>query len=118
MRVAFVVFNQITALDFIGVYDPITRLKTMNLMPELSWDICALSETIVDDKGLIFTATEVAKSLEKYDLLVVPGGLGTRTLIDDRAFIAWLKTSTSCQLKTSVCTGALLLGAAGFLQGR
>jgi cyclohexyl-isocyanide hydratase len=39
-------------------------------------------------------------------------------LVDDAGFIAWLKTSAPCELKPSVCTGSLLLGAAGFLEGR
>jgi len=48
----------------------------------------------------------------------VPGGFGTRTLIKDKGFIEWLKTAAACELKTSVCTGSLLLGAAGFLKGK
>ncbi len=107
-----------TALDFVGVYDPVTRLKSMGLMPELSWDVCAYSEEVADDRGLAFTPAEVGESLHSYDLLIVPGGFGTRTLVDDAGFIAWLKTSAPCELKASVCTGSLLLGAAGFLEGR
>ncbi|WP_347276220.1 DJ-1/PfpI family protein [Coleofasciculus sp. FACHB-542] len=42
--------------------------------------------------------------------------MGTRNLVDDPELIAWLKTSASCQFKVSVCTGSLLLGAAGFLE--
>jgi cyclohexyl-isocyanide hydratase len=51
-------------------------------------------------------------------MLVVPGGFGTRTLQHDRSYIDWLQTARPVPLKVSVCTGALLLGAAGFLQGR
>jgi cyclohexyl-isocyanide hydratase len=60
----------------------------------------------------------VGEPLDSYDLLVVPGGMGTRKLQHDRAFVDWLKSARSARLKTSVCSGALLLGAAGFLQGR
>jgi transcriptional regulator GlxA family with amidase domain len=118
MKIAFIIFNNMTALDFIGVYDPLTRLKSMGFMPELTWDICAYSQQVMDDKGLIFIPTTVAASLDSYDLLVVPGGFGTRSLVDDVAFIKWLQTANSCKLKTSVCTGSLLLGAAGFLKGK
>ena len=45
----------------------------------------------------------------------VPGGFATRTLQYDAAFIRWLQTAADCPLKASVCSGALLLGAAGFL---
>ena len=39
MRIAFVIYDGMTSLDFIGVYDPVTRLKTMGFMPDLEWDI-------------------------------------------------------------------------------
>jgi cyclohexyl-isocyanide hydratase len=60
----------------------------------------------------------VGRDLGGYDVLVVPGGFGTRALIKDADFIRWLQTSGPVALKASVCTGALLLGAAGFLRGR
>jgi cyclohexyl-isocyanide hydratase len=107
-----------TALDFVGVYDPVTRLKSMGLMPELNWDLCAYTEKVTDDRGLGFAPTVVGEPLGTYDLLIVPGGFGTRTLVHDVSFIGWLKTSAPCVLKASVCTGSLLLGAAGFLAGR
>ena len=118
MKAAFIIFDRMTALDFVGVYDPLTRLKSMGLMPGFGWDICAHSKEVADDKGLAFTPTRVGESLRGYDLLIVPGGFGTRELVDDAGFIAWLKTSAPCELKASVCTGSLLLGAAGFLEGR
>jgi cyclohexyl-isocyanide hydratase len=48
----------------------------------------------------------------------VPGGFGTRTLQHDDTFMRWIKTAANVPLKVSVCTGALILGAAGFLKGR
>ena len=118
MKVAFVIFNRMTALDFVGVYDPVTRLKAMGLLPQLSWDICAYTKEVTDDKGLAFTPTKVGEPLRSYDLLIVPGGFGSRELVDDAPFIEWLRTAAPCELKASVCTGSLLLGAAGFLEGR
>ncbi|OMP67847.1 DJ-1/PfpI family protein [Domibacillus epiphyticus] len=118
MKIAFVLFHHVTALDFVGVYDPVTRLKTMNVIPDLEWDICAFTEEIVDGTGLQFTPTRVRESLDQYDLVIVPGGFGTRTLRNDAPFIEWLKTAKNCKMKASVCTGSLLLGAAGFLEGK
>jgi len=118
MKTAFVIFDQMTALDLIGVYDPLTRLKSMNLMPEFAWEFCAFSPEVFDDKGLRFEVSRVAEPLDRYDLVVVPGGFGTRTLQHDRDFIDWLRTAGPVKLKASVCTGALLLGAAGFLAGK
>src|SRR5215207_2069778 len=107
-----------TALDFVGVYDPLTRLSTMGFREDFAWDVCALTDEVGDHTGLRFAPTRVGDALDAYDLLVVPGGYGTRELIEDEAFLAWLRTAASCKLKTSVCTGSLLLGAAGFLEGR
>lgn len=118
MKIAFAIFNGMTTLDFIGIYDPLTRLKTMGFMPDLEWDICAHTDRVKDDRGLTIVPTEVQEPLHSYDLLVVPGGYGTRTLIQENNFIEWIKTAEPGKLKVSVCTGALLLGAAGFLKGK
>ena len=118
MKIAFVVFNGLTTLDFIGIYDPLTRLKTMGFMPDLEWDICAYTDIVKDDRGLIMVPTAIQEPLQSYDVLVVPGGYGTRTLVHDKNFIEWIQTAEPCKLKVSVCTGALLLGAAGFLKGK
>lgn len=118
MRIAFVVFDGMTVLDFIGIYDCLTRLKSMGFTPNLSWEICARSEFVSDDRGLRLSSSCRDRSLDGYDLLVVPGGFGTRALQHDGEFIEWLQSASSSPLKVSVCTGALLLGAAGFLRGK
>ena len=116
MRTAFVVFDRMTALDFVGIYDPLTRLHSMGFLPDFAWAVCAQTQEVTDDRGLRLHATAVGGSLAAYDLLVVPGGVGTRPLMRDPTFLAWLRTAAPVPLKVSVCTGALLLGAAGFLQ--
>jgi transcriptional regulator GlxA family with amidase domain len=118
MKMAFVLFHRLTVMDFIGVYDPLTRLKSMGLMADVEWDLCALTKEVTDGKGLCLAATAVGRPLAAYDLLVVPGGMGTRTLQHDRTFIDWLRSSEPVKVKASVCTGSLLLGAAGFLKSR
>jgi cyclohexyl-isocyanide hydratase len=118
MKAAFVVFDRMTSLDFIGFYDPVTRLRSMQIMSDFEWRVCAVRRSVADDRGLRMEADTVAEPLDSYDLLFVPGGFGTRALRNDREFVDWLKTGGSARLKVSVCTGALLLGAAGLLQGR
>jgi len=118
MKAAFVVFDRMTSLDFIGFYDPVTRLKSMKIIDDFEWRICSTTQHVVDDRGLRYEADAVNEPLGSYDMLVVPGGHGTRDLQHDPRFIDWLKSAHSVPLKVSVCTGALLLGAAGFLQGR
>ena len=118
MKIGFVIYNNMTALDFIGVFDPLTRLKTMQFMTDVSWEICAYTEEVVDIAGLRFTPEKVGQSLGRYEMLVVPGGFGSRKLIKDGGFLNWIKTAVRCPLKVSVCTGSLILGAAGFLEGK
>jgi cyclohexyl-isocyanide hydratase len=107
-----------TSLDFVGFYDPVTRLKSMKILDDFEWRICAMTSRVVDDRGLRIEADAIAEPLGAYDMLFVPGGFGTRTLQHDERFVEWLKTAYPARIKVSVCTGALLLGAAGFLRGR
>jgi transcriptional regulator GlxA family with amidase domain len=121
VKAAFVVFDRMTHLDFIGFYDPVTRLSSMNIIPAFEWRICSNKPRVADDRraaGLTMIPDSVMEPLEGYDLLFVPGGMGTRTLQRDGEFVEWIKTAAPVKLKVSVCTGALLLGAAGFLRGR
>lgn len=118
MKAAFIVFDGMTALDFIGFYDPITRLKSMRIMDDFEWRICSMTPHVTDDRGLRLDANTANEPLDAYDMVVVPGGFGTRKLRHDANFVAWLKTASTIPLKVSVCTGALLLGAAGILKGR
>ena len=118
MRVAFIIYDGMTALDFVGVYDALTRLGTMRFVADFTWDVCALTAEVTDGSGLRVGASRVGGSLGEYDWVIVPGGFGSRTLAKDEAFIAWLQTAAACKLRASVCTGSVLLGAAGFLKGK
>lgn len=118
MKIAFIIFNKMTTLDFIGIYDPVTRLKSMGFIPDLTWDICAYTSDIADDKGLKIIPSKVKEPLNSYDLIIIPGGYGTRELKNDVEFINWIKTASQVKLKVSVCTGSIILGAAGFLAGK
>src|SRR4029078_9997117 len=95
MKAAFIVFDGMTALDFIGFYDPITRLKTMKIIEEFAWNVCALQSEVTDDRGLTLKADTVGGTLEHYSMIVVPGGFGTRKLQHDEAFMRWIKTGAT-----------------------
>lgn len=118
MKAAFILFDRMTTLDFIGFYDPVTRLKSMKLLDGFEWRVCARTPMVTDDRGLKVGADSVDESLDFCDLLFIPGGFGTRALQHDQAFLQWIKTADRAKLKVSVCTGALILGAAGYLAGR
>ncbi len=118
MRIAFILFDGITFLDFAGFYDVILRLGQFAAGKELAWDICAVTPTVTDELGLTIQVGKVLPELSPYDLVFVPGGMGTRQLRYDEVFVAWLRGAQDIPYKVSVCTGSLLLGAAGFLEGR
>ena len=121
MQAALIVFDRMTYLDFVGFYDPVTRLKSMNILPDFEWRICSNRAQVADDRGatgMKMVPESVLEPLDGYDLLFVPGGMGTRSLQHDREFIEWLRTAAPVKNKISVCTGSLLLGAAGFLRGK
>ena len=118
MRLAYLLFDELTTLDFIGFYDPVSRLRSRGYLPELSWDLCAPTPVVRDNFGLTIQVDEVLPDLSGYDLLYVPGGFGTRARAQEAAFVEWVKTAAPVPLKVSVCTGSLILGAAGFLEGK
>lgn len=118
MKLAYIIFNEITWLDFIGCYEPLSKLKSRNYLTDLSWDICGYTETTKDVFGLEIKADKIRESLAEYDAIIVPGGLGTRKLQSDADFIEWLRSAKDVKYKISICTGSLLLGAAGFLIGK
>lgn len=119
MDIAFVVYDDLTVLDFVGVYDPVTRLSTMGYRDDLSWDVHAPagSEAITATGGLSMHTTAVGEPLGEYDAVVVPGTAHTDRARTDDELIEWLRSAADCEYSISVCTGAILLGEAGLLDG-
>lgn len=116
MKLAFVLYDNLSMLDFIGFYDPLTRLR--KFLPDLELTTCALKSEIRDSFGLELKPQIFGESLYGYDGVFFPGGLGVRALMNDDIFISWIKSSKGARLKISVSSGALLLGAAGFLKDK
>jgi cyclohexyl-isocyanide hydratase len=117
-RIAFLVFPRLTFLDFVGAYDALRRIATMSIDPEVTHRIIGTDAEIADETGLVVKPDGVYEDLAPFDLLYVPGGLGTRALMDDARLLDYLKTWGPARPLASVCTGALLLGRAGYLRGR
>lgn len=118
MKLAYIIFDGITWLDMIGIYDPVSRLKSMQYIPDLSWDICSLTPTAKDNFSLEINATKIQPPLNEYSAVIIPGGHGTRTLQFNQEFIEWIRTAENVPYKISICTGSLILGAAGFLKNK
>ena len=117
-RIAFLVFPRLTMLDFIGAYDALRRVAAMSIDPEVTHRVIGTDAEIVDESGLKLTPDSVYEDLSKFDLLYVAGGLGTVTLMDNRRAIDYLKTWGDERPLASVCSGALLLGRAGYLKDK
>ncbi|SEF71684.1 cyclohexyl-isocyanide hydratase [Paenibacillus sp. UNC499MF] len=114
----FVLFDGMTALDFVGFYEAVTWIGILKAREDVAWEFCADKSEVTDDRGMTVKIQRVKPDLSAYDLIFVPGGLSTRRLRSDTDFMNWLKTASPVPYKVSVCTGSLLLGAAGFLEGR
>ena len=117
-RIAFLVFPRLTLLDFVGAYDALRRIATMSIDPEVTHRVIGTDAEIVDETGLRIKPDSVYEDLATFDLLYVPGGLGTVTLMDNRRAIDYLKTWGNERPLASVCSGALLLGSAGYLRDK
>ena len=117
-RIAFFVFPGLTLLDLIGAYDSLRRVALMGIDPEVTHRMIGTQPEIADETGMKFAPDAVYGDLSAFDLLYVPGGLGTRRLIADAGCVEYLKRWGTERPIASVCTGALLLGKAGYLHGK
>ena len=115
-RFAFVAFDGMTLLDLVGVHDPLSRIASMGFDPSASFEIIgANGPRVWASGGAELVVEKVRPPLDAFDVVVVPGGHGARALTRDRTVVDWLETFPRNRLMASVCTGALLLGAAGRL---
>ncbi len=117
-RVAFVAFAGMTLLDLVGVLDPLSRIASMGFDATTTCTVVAAdAREAWSQHGATFAVAAVRPPLDAFDVVVVAGGHGTRPLESDPLVAAWLAAYPSNRLLASVCTGALLLGAAGRLRG-
>lgn len=124
-RVGILVFPQVEVLDFCGPFEvfSVTRLHEERRREEPSpFDVLLVAETpepVTATGGLRVIPDVSLDACPRLDVLVVPGGWGTRSEIKNDRLIAWIRErGTTVDTLTSVCTGAMLLGQAGLLDGR
>jgi transcriptional regulator GlxA family with amidase domain len=114
LAVVFAIFPNVTQLDFTGPHQVLTRLPGARAILA-----SAGGGPIVSDDGLVFAATVPLAQVERCDIVCVPGGPGVNAAMEDATFIAELRRlAAGARWITSVCTGSLVLGAAGLLQGK
>jgi putative intracellular protease/amidase len=114
MRIAIPLYDRFTALDAVGPYEVLSRL------PGASVTWLAHEPGIVhnDNRMLGIEAQAAFEELPDPEIVLVPGGTGTGDFLDDERLVGWIRRAhESSEWTTSVCTGSLLLGAAGVLDG-
>jgi transcriptional regulator GlxA family with amidase domain len=113
MEIAIPLYDRFTALDAVGPYEVLWRLPGARVR----W-VGAEARPYATDRGLQLIAEATLDDVPSPDVLVVPGGTGTRDALGDERLVEWIRAADATSTwTTSVCTGALLLGAAGILDG-
>jgi transcriptional regulator GlxA family with amidase domain len=115
LTVAIPIFPRFTALDAIGPYEVLQRIPTL----DITFVGHRRGEVRSENGMLGLQADATFEDLSAPDVIVFPGGVGTRPLEHDARVLAWLRHAhAGSRYTTSVCTGALVLGAAGLLRNR
>lgn len=114
MKIGIALFEQVTALDAVGPYEVLQRVPGA--------EVCFLGHRrgeIRTDNGFLGLTVDYAfDEVPSPEIVLIPGGFGTRALVDDAAILDWIRSAhETSRFTTSVCTGSLLLGAAGVLEG-
>jgi transcriptional regulator GlxA family with amidase domain len=115
MQIAILIFEKLTALDAIGPYEVLRSVP--------GWEVKfvgpAKGPLRTDSDALGLNADYSIDEIESADIVLVPGGKGNRPLLSDEDVLSWLRRiDAGSKWTTSVCTGALVLGAAGLLEGK
>lgn len=127
-NVGVLIFDGVDLLDFAGPFEVFyqTRLapgvkprRSRETAPFEVFTVAPSSAPVRANGGVLVTPHHSFADVPRIDLLVVPGGLGTRTLIRDAELLDWIRDrAAAAERVASVCTGSLLLAKAGLLQGR
>jgi cyclohexyl-isocyanide hydratase len=114
LSIGGLVFEEMDQADFTGPFEVLSRV------PDSSFQVIGKTkEPVRDVKGLILTPTLALSEAPQLDVLLVPGGNGVNALMEDDEVLCFLRNQAAgSKIVLSVCTGALLCGAAGLLKGR
>ncbi|HJD81285.1 DJ-1/PfpI family protein [Kitasatospora aureofaciens] len=115
MRIAVLLYPDFTTLDAVGPYEVLSRIPGA----EVVFTAAGRGPVRNDLTSLAITADAALDEVDSADLLLVPGGPGTEAQLTDEAVLDWVRRiDATTTWTTSVCSGSLLLGAAGLLRGR
>lgn len=115
MQIAIPIYERFTALDAVGPYEVLSRLPGARV----TFIAKETGPVRTDNDMLAITADATLADMPSPDVVVVPGGIGTRAMLGDEEMLGWIRTAhETSQWTTSVCSGSLLLAAAGLLDGK
>jgi transcriptional regulator GlxA family with amidase domain len=127
-NVGILIFNDVEVLDFAGPFEVFSRARLVAGAESRRNDesapccVCTVARTaehVTTIGGMRVLPAYRWDQAPPIDILIVPGGFGTRSLLRDEPTLAWIKDAAArASITTSVCTGALLLAQAGLLRGR
>lgn len=113
LQIVFALYPGVTHLDFTGPHQVLVRT------PNADVTVASMGGQDIEGEGLVFTKLADLAKVERCDVLCVPGGFGTTAAMLDEGFMGEIRRlGAGAKYLTSVCTGSLILGAAGFLQGK
>jgi transcriptional regulator GlxA family with amidase domain len=119
-HIGLLLFDGVEELDAVGPWEVLSHWTQQH--PEDGWDVFCLSVdggAVVGAKSLVLGAHHSFDDAPPLDVLIHPGGPGTRPMLEDSGHLAWVREARrSVSLMTSVCTGSLVYAAAGLLTGR
>ena len=128
LHVGILIFDGVEVLDFAGPFEVFSRTRltpgvesrrSEESAPFQVFTVARTADPVVATGGLTVVPHHGFADAPRIDLLVVPGGFGTRPLLHDEEMLDWIRrTAATARQVTSVCTGALLLAKAGLLEGR
>jgi putative intracellular protease/amidase len=114
VKIAIPLYDRFTALDAVGPYEVLQRLPGA----EIAWLAHEPGPVGTDTGKLRLYADAAFEDVPDPEIVVVPGGTGTDAVLDDERLVGWIRRAhETSEWTTSVCTGSLLLGAAGVLEG-
>jgi transcriptional regulator GlxA family with amidase domain len=116
---AILLFDEVEVLDFAGPFEVFSVCgRRSQLEPFRVTTVSERGQSIRARNGLVVTPTHSFASCPPIDILLIPGGFGTRREMRNPVVLEWVaKHGRGCELLLSVCTGALILGSAGLLDG-
>jgi cyclohexyl-isocyanide hydratase len=115
LQIGLLIFPKVTQLDFTGPLQVFSSLPAAVARVHLVWKRI---EPVASDSPLVLTPTMTFADCPQLDVICVPGGIGTDDLVNDEEVLAFLRAQAeAAKYVTSVCTGSLVLGAAGLLKG-